>query len=83
MDIAVAYAAERHLGLFEAIGVVGPSGENPAGVEIVLADQKRMNPALLQRIELAITPPKKPGLFSRMLGRKQIASNGHVTDDVI
>jgi hypothetical protein len=83
MDIAVAYAAERNLGLFEAIGVVGPSGEYPAGVEIVFADQKRMNPALLQRIELAITPPKKPGLFSRMLGRKQIASNGHVSDDVI
>ena len=83
MDSAVTYAAERNLGLFEAIGVVGPYGEHSAGIEVIAAEPKRMNQDLLRRIEIAITPPKKPGLISRMFGRGHVGSNGHISDDVI
>ena len=83
MDSAATYAGDRDLGLFEAIGVVGPYGEHSSGVEIIAAEPNRMNQDILRRIEIAITPPKKAGLFSRMLGRGHVGSNGHVTDDSI
>lgn len=81
MDAAVSYAAERQLGLFEAIGIVGPYGEHESGMNLVMADPKRMVPELRQRIRIAITPPKKPGLMSRLLGKGQPSANGHLPED--
>lgn len=66
MRQSVDYAKERHLGLYEAIDVVVP------GMNVIRApERKQMDPALRQRIEAAITPDKKPGLFGRLFGRKK------------
>jgi hypothetical protein len=83
MHLAVDYAAERNLGLIEAIGVIGPHGEHTPGMRVIVADRRQMNPEILQRIEAAITPPKKPGLFSRLFGRPTEAQNGHLPDDPV
>ncbi|HWV34385.1 MAG TPA: hypothetical protein VNZ55_02060 [Thermomicrobiales bacterium] len=79
---AVAYARTHGFGLYEAMDIVGPSGEAPAGAAVVRADRKRIDPDVRARIELAIKPPKKPGLLSRLLGRTapanvDSATNGH------
>lgn len=67
MRQAVDYAEERHLGLFEAINVVVP------GMNVIRApEKKKMDPALRQRIEAALVPEKKPGLFGRLFGRKRL-----------
>lgn len=66
MRQAVDYAKERNLGLYEAIDVVVP------GMNVVrAAEKKQMDPALRQRIEAAITPEKKPGIFGRLFGKKR------------
>lgn len=66
MRQAVDYARERNLGLYEAIDVVVP------GMNVVrAADKKQMDQALRARIEAAITPEKKPGLFGRLFGKKR------------
>lgn len=71
MRQAVDYARERNLGLYEAIDVVLP------GMSVVrAADKKAMDPALRARIEAAITPEKKPGLFGRLFGKKR-PDSGH------
>jgi hypothetical protein len=69
MHRAATYAAEHDLGLFEAIGVIGPHGEHLPGVTVIVPDRKQMDVDLLRRIEIAIVPPKKQGLISRILGR--------------
>lgn len=75
---AVAYARDRGLGLYEAQDVLGPSGETSAQRTVVAADRKRLPKALADRVEIALTPPKKPGLFQRLMGRgSDHASNGH------
>lgn len=83
MDAAASYAADHQLGLFEAIGIVGPYGEHSSELRIVVADPKRINPDLRLRIETAITPPKKPGLFSRLRGKSQTSANGHVPEEAV
>lgn len=66
MRQAVDYARDRQLGLFEAINVVVP------GMNVIRApERKQMDPALRQRIEAAITPEKKPGLFGRLFGKRR------------
>lgn len=66
MRQAVDYARERDLGLYEAIDVVVP------GMNVIrAAEKKKMDPVLRQRIEAAIAPEKKPGLFGRLFGRKR------------
>jgi hypothetical protein len=50
----------------------------PPGTRIVVADRKRVEPALRKRIELAAKPAKKPGLLARMLGRGARSGNGRV-----
>lgn len=66
MRQAVDYAKERNLGLYEAIDVVVP------GMNVIRAtEKKQMDPDLRQRIEAAITPEKKPGIFGRLFGRKR------------
>lgn len=70
MQQAVDYAKERGLGLYEAIDVVVP------GMNVLrAAEKKQMDPALRQRIEAAITPEKKPGLFGRLFGKKRPESD--------
>jgi hypothetical protein len=81
MYTAADYAAQHNLGLIEAIGVVGPHGEHAKGVRVIGADQRNMNPDILRRIEIAITPPKKPGLVSRLLGKRSAPSNGRLPDE--
>lgn len=81
MDAAASYAAEHRLGLYEAIGIVGPYGEHRSDLRIVVADPKRLNAALRLRIHTAITPPRKPGLFSRLRGKSQTSANGHIPED--
>ncbi len=66
---AVTYARERDLGLYEAMDIVGPNGEALPGTVVIRADSKRIEPAIRTRIEAAIKPPKKPGLFARIFSR--------------
>lgn len=66
-----AYARARELGLLEGVDVVVPDepASIPPGGRVVLADKKRIDPALRVRLEQAAKPPKKPGLVARLLGR--------------
>ncbi|HYI24763.1 MAG TPA: hypothetical protein VD767_05065, partial [Thermomicrobiales bacterium] len=75
---AVSYARDRGLGLYEALDVVGPNGEGLPGATVTVADRKRIDPALLARIDAASQPEKKPGLLSRLFGRgaRTVPSNG-------
>jgi hypothetical protein len=68
---ACAYARARSLGLFEGIDVVVPDepASIPPGGRVVVADPKRLDPALRARLEQAAKPPKKPGLVARLFGR--------------
>jgi hypothetical protein len=79
---ALTFAREQGVGLFEAQGVVGPGGEALPGISVVMPDRQRWDRTLVARIEEAITPPKQPGLFQRMLGRGKTpaASNGYHPD---
>lgn len=78
----VARARVQGHGLFEALDAFGPEGQGPPGMTVVMADPKRMDKALRQRIELARREPRKPGLFARLLGRdgasQRMMSNGHL-----
>lgn len=75
---AVTYACDRGLGLFEAQDLLGPSGETHPQRTVVVANRKRLPRQMEERIEIALTPPKKPGLFQRLMGRGgEPAANGH------
>ena len=80
---ACATARGRGHGLYESIDVVvadAPATWPPGGV--VLADRKRLDPALRACLEAAAKPPKpakRPGLVARMLGRGPVVTpNGHL-----
>jgi hypothetical protein len=69
---AVAYAAERGLGLYEALDVItleAPEAD-PPGARLVAPDRRRLDPALRRRLEEAAKPPKRPGLLARLAGRR-------------
>ena len=68
---SAAYAAERGLGLYEALDVVVPEAPeaDPPGARVLVPDRKRLDPALRRRLEEAAKPPKQPGLVARLLGR--------------
>lgn len=68
---AVGYAADRGLGLYEALDVVTPEAPegDPPGAVVVLPDRRRLEAALRRRLEAAAKPPKKPSLAARLLGR--------------
>jgi hypothetical protein len=72
---AVGYARSHGLGLYEALGVVGPGGTGPAGVEVRQPDPRRLDPALVARIRESQKEPKQPGLIQRLFGRGH-AANG-------
>ena len=68
---ASAYAADRGLGLYEAIDVVVPGvpASEPPGLRLVAPDSKRLERDLRRRLEAAARPPREPGFLARLLGR--------------
>lgn len=68
---ACAAAKAAGMGLFEAMDVVTPEAPeaDPPGAEIYLADRRRLEKGLRQRLEAAARPPKQPGLIGRLFGR--------------
>lgn len=79
---AVERAKTQGHGLFEALDAFGPEGQGMPGMQVIMADPKRMDKALRRRIEVAQKTPKKPGLLVRLLGRAPvshpISENGHL-----
>jgi hypothetical protein len=75
------YARQHNLGLYEAIDVVTPDHLEalPPGAQIVVADRKRIDPALKKRIEIASKPAKKPSIFAKMLGKGARSGNGRAS----
>jgi hypothetical protein len=68
---AVTYAAERGLGIYEAVDVIvidAPQA-TPPGARVVYPDRKRLPKDLRHRLEESAKPPKQPGLLSRLMGR--------------
>jgi len=68
---ACAYATDRGLGLYEALDVVTPEAPDadPPGLQLRVADRKRLDPTLRRRLEDVAKPPKPPGIVARLLGR--------------
>jgi hypothetical protein len=62
-------ARRRGTGVFEAQDVIGPDGEGRPGMQVVTADRARFDRDLVARVHPYATPPKKPGLLQRLLGR--------------
>ena len=60
---ASAYAAERGLGLYEAVDVVVPGvpESEPPGLRLVVPDRKRLDRDLRRRLEAAARPPQGAG----------------------
>lgn len=79
---AFAWARSRNLGLYEALDVMGPAGEGVPASAVIRADRKRLDRQVAARIEAYRKPPKKPGLFQRMLGRgaAKANANGHLPE---
>lgn len=69
----VGYAADRRLGLFEAVDAVVPDMPrlNPPGTRIVVADRKRMDPETVRRLTDSLKPPKR-SFMDRMTGRRAL-----------
>jgi hypothetical protein len=80
---ASAYAADRGLGLYEAVDVVVPgvTASEPPGLRLVAPDRKRLERDLRRRLEAAARPPKEPGLLARMLRRGVGASRAEDAED--
>ena len=70
---AVGYAADRGLGLYEAIDVIVPEAPeaDPPGARVLAPNRKTLDPALRRRLEEAAKPPKQPGLAARLFGRRR------------
>jgi hypothetical protein len=65
------YASQRGLAIYEAMDIVTGDGDVPGipGATVLLANRKRLDKSLRQRLETAAKPPKKPGLLARLTGR--------------
>jgi hypothetical protein len=65
---AVQYSKRSGLGLFEAVDAISldAPGAWPPDARVVVADRRRIEPALRKRLEAATKPPKKPSLLSRL-----------------
>ena len=65
------YAADRDLGLIEAVDAVVPDDPraNPPGTRIVTADARRLDRATVQRLTDSLRPPKR-SLMDRITGRR-------------
>jgi hypothetical protein len=70
LDVAT-YAAERGLGLYEAMDVIVPGvvESMPPGLRLVQPDRKRLAHDLRARLEAASRPPREPGLLARLFSR--------------
>lgn len=79
---AVAYARAQGVGLYEALDVTGPGGEGLPGATVYGPDRKRLDREVADRIAAYQKPPKKPGVWQRVLGRgsSPASVNGHVPD---
>ncbi len=66
------YAADRRMGLFEAVDAVTPDAPrfNPPGTRIVLVDRKRMDHETVVRLTQSLKPPKR-SFMDRMAGRRR------------
>lgn len=79
---AVTYARDNAMGLYEALDVTGSEGEGVTGATVIRPDRKRLDREVAERIVTYQKPPKKPGLFQRMMGRGGTPAhgNGHVPE---
>lgn len=82
---AIDYALQRGLGLYESEGVIlaDEPATLPPGGAIRTYDRKRVDPALRDRVALATTPAKRPGLLDRLTRRTSPdtpSPNGHHRD---
>lgn len=79
---AVEQARTQGHGLFEALDAFGPDGQGMPGMDVIMADPKRIDKALRRRIEAAQRASRKPGLLVRLLGRAPashpVSENGHL-----
>jgi hypothetical protein len=80
---ASAYAADRGLGLYEAMDVVVPgvSASEPPGLRLIAPDRKRLDRDLRRRLEAASRPPREPGFLARLLGRGIAVPRGDDPED--
>lgn len=69
MTLVVDHATATGCGLLEANDVLGPDGEAPFPVRVVSAATMDIDQAMRDRIRTALKPPKRPGLFGRLIGR--------------
>jgi hypothetical protein len=62
------YAADRDMGLYEAIDLLDAAdpGTWPPGAQVI---SRTTDQTLIERIRAATQPPKEPGLIARFLGR--------------
>ena len=74
---AVAFAAERQIGLFEALDVITPEAPHadPPGTQVRFPDRRQFAPGLRHRLEEAAKPPKRPSLVARLTGRASRSRN--------
>ncbi len=81
--IATAYAADHHLALFEASGVVTPGAPeaDPPGTHAIFPNRRSLDPQMRRQLEEAARPPKSPGLASRLLGGRRLRRQTPVVED--
>lgn len=74
-DLA-SYAADRRMGLFEAVDAVVPDAPrlNPPGTRIVLVDRSRMDRETVERLTQLLKPPKR-SFMDRITGRRPAPLN--------
>jgi len=70
MELA-SYAHANGLAVYEAMDIVTPEGDVPGvpNARVVVADKRRLDKGLRERLEAAAKPPKKPGLWARLKAR--------------
>ena len=71
------YASSTGLAIYEALDLVTDDGYAPGipGASHVIAVRRTIEKTLRTRLEQAAKPPKKPGFFARLAGRKADASS--------
>lgn len=84
MRTALVHARDERIGLLEAQDLIVPGGPG-TGQAVYGPDAGRMPRQLLDRIESAITPPRKPTLLDRLFRRVERvdspeSTNGHGSD---
>lgn len=72
----VSYAADRRMGLFEAVDAVVPDAPrlNPPGTRVVEVDRSRMDRETVERLTQSLKPPKR-SFMDRITGRRAPSLN--------